>query len=92
MYTVVNKGSVNQFGELRGYRIAPGMGSPAHLTVQNSNNLRESGHFAEHNLFVTKQKDTEPRSAAAANAREPSEPLVNFAKFFNGESLDQEDL
>jgi len=54
--------------------------------------MGSAANFATHNLFVTKQKDTEPRSAAAWNNRDASDPLVDFNAFFDGESLDQEDL
>jgi primary-amine oxidase len=91
-YVVVNKDALNEHGEYRGYKISPNLGSPVYLTVQNSTNLESAANFATHNLFVTKQKDTEPRSAAAWNNQDPSDPLVDFNKFFDGESLDQEDL
>ena len=92
MYVVVNKESVKLYGEYRGYRIAPYLGSPTYLTVQNSSTARRTNRFATHNMFVTKQKDTEPRSAAAWNNQDPYDPLVDFDTFFDGESLDQEDL
>jgi len=92
MYVVVNKESVNPYGEYRGYRIAPNLGSPAYLTIQDSTIMGKANRFATHNLFVTKQKDTEPRSAAAWNNQDPYDPLVNFDTFFDGESLSQEDL
>jgi len=92
MYVVVNKESVNKFGEYRGYRIAPNLGSPTYLTIQNSSITGLTNRWATHNLYVTKQKDTEPRSAAAWNNQDPQDPLVNFDTFFDGESLDQEDL
>jgi primary-amine oxidase len=92
MYVVVNKESLNPYGEYRGYRIAPNLGSPTYLTVQNSSTAGLANKFATHNLFVTKRKDTEPRSAASWNKQDPFDPLVNFDEFFDGESLDQEDL
>ncbi|KAG4435648.1 hypothetical protein IFR05_008870 [Cadophora sp. M221] len=63
MYVVV--GPQNDFGERRGYRIMPGtgVGSPAHLTIKNSTNLQRSAEWATSDFFITKQKDTEPRSA-----------------------------
>jgi primary-amine oxidase len=91
-YVVVNKESVTPYGEYRGYKIAPNMGSPVYLTVQNSSNLNRAGNFATHNLFATRQKDTEPRSVSAWNRQDTLNPLVDFDKFFDGESLDQEDL
>ncbi|PWW73068.1 amine oxidase catalytic domain-containing protein [Tuber magnatum] len=92
MYVVVNKDQPNKFGSSPGYRIMPGTGTPIHLTVQNSSNLQKAAEFATHHLYVTKQKDTEQHSAAAANSMNPKDPLVNFGKFFDGEPLLQEDI
>jgi primary-amine oxidase len=91
-YVVVNKDKPNPYGEFPGYKISPNLGSPVYLTVRDSSTAKKAVSFATHNLFVTKQKDTEPRSAAAWNNQDPENPLVNFEEFFDGESLDQEDL
>lgn len=91
-YVVVNKDSTNEFGEYRGYKISPNLGSPVYLTVQNSSNLQRNSAFAEHNLYAVRQKDTEPKSVSAWNTMDSSDPQVDFNKFFDGESLDQEDL
>jgi primary-amine oxidase len=94
MFIVTNKGSINQWGETRGYRIAPSLGAPIHLTIQDVENsvAKLSNRFAQHNIYVTKQKNTEPRSCSAWNAMDVYDPLVNFDAFFDGDSLDQEDL
>ncbi|GHJ86241.1 hypothetical protein NliqN6_2643 [Naganishia liquefaciens] len=92
MYVVVNKDSVNKFGEQRGYRISPKIGGAHHLTIQESPNLHNAQHFATHPLYVTKQKDTEPNCANPYNNLDTRQPLVDFNKFFDGESLVQEDL
>ncbi|CZT12547.1 related to copper amine oxidase [Rhynchosporium graminicola] len=94
MYIVMNHQQKNAFGESRGYRIMPGtgMGSPVHLTVKNSSNLLNSAKWTEHDFYITKQKDTEPRSASPLNALTPDDPLIRFDKFLNGESLVEEDL
>jgi primary-amine oxidase len=79
-----------------------------HLTITNSTNLQKSGSIGTHAYFVTKhvshlsihyihtlmkqQKDSEKRSVSAWNAYDPGHPLVDFDQFFDGESLDQEDL
>ncbi|WFC98813.1 primary-amine oxidase [Malassezia yamatoensis] len=91
-YLVLNKDETNEFGEPRGYRIMPGMGGLHHLTIQESENLINSQSFATHHMYVTKQKDTEPRVSNANNNLNPRDPIVDFNKFFDGESLDQEDL
>jgi len=92
MYVVVNKEAKNQWGELRGYKLASGVGSPVHLTARNSTTVKQTANFATHHLFVTKQKDTEPVSSTFENLLDPDDPLIDFNKFFNGESLDQQDL
>lgn len=92
MFMVVNKDALNEFGEPRGYRIMPSKGSGMHATIQNSSNLLNSMNFATHAFYVTKQKDTEPRASHALNDYDPANPIVDFAAFFDGESLDQEDL
>jgi primary-amine oxidase len=94
MYIITNQHAKNEYGQARGYRIMPGtgMGSPAHLTIKNSSVLQNSAKWAEHDFFVTKQKDSEPRSAAAENYLTPQDPLIDFAKFLDGENLVDEDL
>lgn len=37
-------------------------GAGAHLTIQDSPNLKESGNFAKHHLYVTRRKDSEPQA------------------------------
>jgi primary-amine oxidase len=88
---VVNEDEKNEFGELRGYRVLPYTGT-AHLTVKNSSNLVNAAHWAEYDIQITKQKDTEPRSAHAYNSQDVKDPPVDFSKFFNGENLRSEDL
>lgn len=67
-------------------------GSPAHLIIQDSPYILKAAEFAKHHLFVTKFKDSEPRSCSSANHMNPGDPVVNFDKLFDGESLLQEDL
>lgn len=91
VYAVVNKDTPNRFGESPGYRIKRSAGT-SHLTATNATNMRKAAAFATHDLYVTKQKDTEPRAADVANRYATDDPLVDFAKFLDGDSLDQEDL
>ncbi|ETS83998.1 hypothetical protein PFICI_05874 [Pestalotiopsis fici W106-1] len=88
---VVNKDEKNQWGELRGYHVLP-MSGAMHLTVQNSSNLAEAGRWAEFDVQVTRQHDWEPRAAHPYNSQDVNDPPINFARFFDGESLDQEDI
>lgn len=88
---VVNQDETNEYDEYRGWRILPLSGT-AHLTVENSSNLVDAARWAEYDVQITRQKDTEPKSAHAYNSQDVFDPPVNFAEFFDGESLEQEDL
>lgn len=90
-YRIVNTEKPNKYGEYRGYRILPSQGT-IHLSVHNSSNLVNAANWAYHDLAITKQKDTEPRSANSLNGEDVYNPLVNFDDFFDGDSLQQEDL
>lgn len=91
-YAVVNTDTPNKWGEYPGYSIAPVTASTAHLTIVNSTNLKNSVNWATHHLFAVQQKDTEPRSVYSFSSLDPAHPVVDFGKFFDGESLLQEDL
>ncbi|KAF2179308.1 amine oxidase catalytic domain-containing protein [Zopfia rhizophila CBS 207.26] len=92
LYSIVNKDAKNKFGEFPGYRITPSTGSVTYLTIQNSSNIPNAANFADHAFYVTKQKDTEAQAAHPYNEMDPYDPLIDFGKFFDGDSLDQEDL
>lgn len=91
MYAIVNKDTPNRFGEYPGYRIKKTAGT-IHLTQTNSTNTGKAGAFVTHDFYVTQQKDTEPRAADALNQYQKDDPLVDFATFFDDESLEQEDV
>ncbi|KAH7128703.1 copper amine oxidase, partial [Dendryphion nanum] len=91
IYAIVNKGSPNKFGEAPGYRVKRSSGT-AHLTIKDSPLAGKAANFATHDLYVTKQKDTEPRAADRNNGYDIEDPLIDFSKFLDGDSLDQEDL
>ncbi len=85
----------NAWGEKRGYRLSPGtgMGTPNHLTIINSTTLGKSAEWASNDVWVVKQKDTEPRSASPWNYLDPHNPLVDFSNFVNPpEDVVEEDL
>ncbi|KAH8653519.1 copper amine oxidase [Xylariales sp. PMI_506] len=88
---VVNQNETNQWGEYRGYRVLPMTGA-LHLTVENSSNLVNAARWAEYDIQVTQQHDWEPRAAHPYNSQDVNDPPINFAEFFDGESLEQEDL
>ncbi|KAK5162859.1 uncharacterized protein LTR77_011116 [Saxophila tyrrhenica] len=90
-YRIINTDKPNKYGEYRGYRILPSQGT-IHLSASNSSNLANAVNWAYHDLQVTKQKDTEPRSSNPSNYNNVYDPLVGFDHFFDGESLQQEDL
>lgn len=92
-YAVVNKDEPNEFGEYPGFRIYPSTGSSIHLTVQDSTVFPNLVNWATHQFYALQRKDSEPVSAhPAAFAGEGPKPLVDFNDFFDGESLEQEDL
>lgn len=91
MFTVVNKEHTNKWGQARGYRILPGLSNVV-LASKNSPFFRKNAQFAKQPLAVSRQHDTEPASSAILNQNVPEAPLVEFYKFFDGESLVQKDL
>ncbi|KAK6066824.1 Primary amine oxidase, lung isozyme [Seiridium cupressi] len=88
---VVNQDQKNQWGEYRGYRVAPVTGG-LHLTVENSTNLGNAALWAEYDVQITRQHDYEPRAAHPYASQDLHDPPINFSQFFNDESLEQEDL
>ncbi|KAF2871343.1 copper amine oxidase [Massariosphaeria phaeospora] len=91
LYSIVNKDTPNKFGEFPGYRVKRSAGA-THLTPKDSTLAGNAAHFATSNLYVTRAKDTEPRGADRNNGFDIADPLVDFSKFLDGESLSQEDL
>lgn len=89
LYIVYSSDQKNAWGERKGYRITSGtgVGSTPHLTILNSTTLGDSGRWAEHDLWVLQNKDTEPRSADPLNYFAPHDPLIDFNKMANHESL-----
>ena len=62
------------------------------LTIQNSSTLGASVNWATDHFYAVQHKDSEPHSAYPFNSYDPNNPVVDFSKFFDGESLDQEDI
>ena len=91
LFSIVNKDTPNRFGEYPGWRFKKNAGVN-HLTQKNSTDTINAATYANHHFYITQQKDTEPRSADAFNRFAVEDPLVNFATFLDGESLDQEDV
>ncbi|KAL1954010.1 hypothetical protein VTO42DRAFT_1831 [Malbranchea cinnamomea] len=91
MFCVVNKDQTNAWGEYRGYRIVPAR-SNIHLTTMDSPWSKKNSEFAKQHVAVSRQHDTEPFANSIQNINLPWKPQQDFSKFFDGESLDQEDL
>jgi primary-amine oxidase len=91
---VLNEEAENAWGEKRGYRIQPGsgIGTPVHRTALNSSSSGVAVEFATKDLWVAKQKDTEPKSSSVFNAFSPSDPLVDFSTFIDNEDIVDNDL
>ncbi|ORY72891.1 copper amine oxidase [Leucosporidium creatinivorum] len=93
MFVVANVEKPNAFGESPGFLIKPSQGGAGtYLTVQNSSNLKEAGHFTSNHLFVAQRRDTEPFASHSDNSNDPGNPIVNFNDFSNSEGLEQQDL
>lgn len=91
MYVVLNPNATNKWNEPRGYRLVPGR-SNIHLTNISSPWSRRNCEFAKTHLAVTRQHDTEPFANSVQNINLPWAPQQDFAAFFNGESIEDEDL
>ncbi|KAF2169274.1 hypothetical protein M409DRAFT_20500 [Zasmidium cellare ATCC 36951] len=89
-FIVYNSEERNAWSQRRGYRITSGtgMGSTPHLTIENSTTLGDSARWAEHDIWVLRQKDTEPRSADPLNYLAPIDPIINFNDMADHESLE----
>lgn len=90
LYIVYSSDKKNKWGERKGYRVVGGTGvaSPIHLTIENSTTLGDSARWAEHDLWVLRRKDSEPRSADPLNYFTPHDPLIDFNKMANHETLE----
>jgi primary-amine oxidase len=91
-YAVVNKDEPNEFGEYPGYRILPTTGSVIHATIENSTVFPDRINWATHHWYALQRKDSEPVGAHPAYEFDTKDVRVNFNDFFDGESLEQEDL
>lgn len=67
--------------------LGTGIGNTPHLTIVNSTTLGDSARWAEKSVWVLQRKDTEPRSADPLNYFAPLDPLIDFNKMANHESL-----
>ncbi|KAI1462708.1 copper amine oxidase [Annulohypoxylon moriforme] len=91
MYTVNHAGATNKWGSSRGYRIVPGR-SNIRLSTLNSPFSRHNTALSKSQLAVTRQHDTEVWGNSVQNLNMPWKPQQDFAKFFNDESVEGEDL
>ncbi|KAB5545872.1 copper amine oxidase [Coniochaeta sp. 2T2.1] len=91
MYCVVNNNRTNAWGVKRGYRIVPGK-SNVHLSVLKSPFSKSQSTFSKSHLAVTQRHDEETYANSWQNINLASKPQHDFAKFFDGESVDDEDI
>ncbi|KAI3531238.1 copper amine oxidase [Colletotrichum filicis] len=91
MYCIVNPNATNAWGEKRGYRIVPGK-SNIHLTPLNSPWTKYQTPFAKSHLALSRQHDTEPYANSHSNVNLPLKPQQDFMKFFDSESVENEDI
>lgn len=91
MYFVTHANETNKWGTKRGYRIVPGR-SNIHLSTQGSPFSRANSDMSKAHLAVTRQHDTEPWANSVQNLNMPWAPQQDFARFFDDEPVDGEDL
>ncbi|KAI0893413.1 copper amine oxidase [Annulohypoxylon nitens] len=91
MYTVNHASATNKWGSSRGYRIVPGR-SNIRLSTLHSPFSRHNTALSKSQLAVTRQHDTEPWGNSVQNLNMPWKPQQDFAKFFDEESVEGEDL
>ncbi|KAF2729263.1 amine oxidase catalytic domain-containing protein [Polyplosphaeria fusca] len=91
VYTFVNTDAPNKYGEYRGYRIRH-LSGMSHLTATNASATLNAARFADNDMYITHQHDSEPRSSDRQNQFAPQDPLVDFSNFLNDESIQQEDI
>lgn len=91
MYCVVNNDKKNAWGVKRGYRIVPGK-SNIHLSVLNSPFSKGQSEFSKSHLAVTRHHDEETYANSWQNINLAAKPQHDFARFFDGEGVDDEDI
>jgi primary-amine oxidase len=90
MYSVVSE-ETNKWGEKRGYRIDPGK-SNIHLSIHDSPFSKKQSTLLKSNLAVTRVHDTEPYGNSWQNIHLSYAPQQDFAKFVDGESVENENI
>ncbi|KAI0008106.1 amine oxidase catalytic domain-containing protein [Xylariaceae sp. FL0662B] len=91
MFCVNHASATNKWDTPRGYRIVPGK-SNIHLSTLNSPFSKHNTAMSKSHLAVTRQHDTEPWANSIQNLNLPWRPQQDFAKFFDDESVENEDL
>ncbi|KAL7423655.1 hypothetical protein Q5752_001236 [Cryptotrichosporon argae] len=89
-YVVLNTNSTNAWGNPRGYALHPG--PLVKLANTRAKRTERSVEWAKHHVAVTRRKETEPCSSSMWNSNLPGAPPVDFGKFLDDESIEQEDL
>ncbi|GAA5905162.1 hypothetical protein JCM6882_000397 [Rhodosporidiobolus microsporus] len=92
MILIYNKDEKNKYSEPRGYRVMPTLGAGAHTVMEESSNLGPAMNFARHQLYVTRQKDSEFSNTHPMTAHDPYHPIIDFAEYLDGEDLVQSDV
>ncbi|RXK35243.1 hypothetical protein M231_07497 [Tremella mesenterica] len=90
-YVITNQDEKNAWGHSRGYTIHPG--PLCHLTNLESKRTEKNVNWAKQHLAVSRRKEEERCSSSIWNGNLPGAPPVDFyKKFFDDESIEQEDL
>ena len=85
-----NKNKKNSFGVYRGYRIQI-RDMMKQMYPLNWPMIRGAA-WSLNQMTVTKQKESEEKSSCLYNQLDMADPVLDFTKFVDGESIDHEDL
>lgn len=85
-----NKAEKNKYGVYRGYRIQ--IQDMMKQIYPESWPMVKGAAWSLNQMTVTKQKDTEERSSCIYNQLDMVDPVLDFGKFIDNESIDDVDL
>lgn len=76
----------NSWGNPKAYRVGYGGGDARRIAV-HTHTIKNNAHWAEHDMAITIQKDTEASSSHVFNAMDLEDPIIDFDNFVDGESI-----
>ena len=85
-----NAGKKNSFGVHRGYRIH--IRDVMKQVLPESWPMVKGAAWSLNQLHVTKRKESEEKSSCIYNQQDMADPVLDFSKYIDGDSIEQEDL